>query len=104
MVEHPLNQTAHQNSFSGIRSIKTVGHTGLVCGANLRPNLLEGGGSCDEAENQSSDALDSLISGVAGLERMSMGIVPPDVVFYIANRFPSIGIVRTLLQRFLEVG
>ena len=30
----------------GIRHVKTAGLAGLVCGASVRPNLLEGGGSC----------------------------------------------------------
>jgi hypothetical protein len=29
----------------GIRHVKTAGLAGLVCGASVRPNLLEGGGS-----------------------------------------------------------
>ena len=36
----------------GIRHVKTAGLAGLVCGANIRPNLFEGGGSCEEAEIQ----------------------------------------------------
>jgi len=34
----------------GIRHVKTAGLAGLVCGASVRPNLLEGGGCCIEAE------------------------------------------------------
>jgi hypothetical protein len=35
---------------------KTAGLAGLVCGANVRPNPLEGGGSCYEAEKPRSDS------------------------------------------------
>ncbi|SKB12566.1 hypothetical protein PL11201_40033 [Planktothrix sp. PCC 11201] len=31
-------------------SLRTAGLAGIVCGANVRPRLFEGGGSCKEAE------------------------------------------------------
>jgi hypothetical protein len=32
------------------RYIRTAGLAGIVCGANIRPKLLVGGGSCNETE------------------------------------------------------
>jgi hypothetical protein len=45
-----LESKLQRNSPVEFRYIKTAGLAGLVCGANIRPNLLESGGSCHEAE------------------------------------------------------
>jgi hypothetical protein len=50
MANIPRIKTIHKNSFWGFRHIRTAGLAGIVCGANVRPILLEGGGSCKEAE------------------------------------------------------
>ena len=51
-----LESKLQRNSPVEFRYIKTAGLAGLVCGANIRPNLLESGGSCYEAEKPRSDS------------------------------------------------
>lgn len=52
MGSPPLKSTNNKDFFVEKRPIRTAGLAGIVCGANVRPRLLEGGGSCKEAETQ----------------------------------------------------
>ena len=49
MDSPPLESTNNSLSVEN-QPIRTAGLAGIVCGANVRPKLLEGRGSCYEAE------------------------------------------------------
>jgi len=48
----------------GIRHIRTAGLAGLVCGANIRPNLLESRGSCEKPVREGSRKLKKRFLGI----------------------------------------
>ena len=59
MVDPPLESKLQRNSSVEFRYIRTAGLAGLVCGANIRPNLFEGGGSCLRSRNSNREVWES---------------------------------------------